>query len=57
MTADHPVILLPRLSSRGAAHHPAEPVTWAPVLVLSLLGVPGLTLGILGWQRREINGG
>lgn len=37
--------------------YPVEPVTWAPVLVLSALGVAGLMLGVLGWQRREITSG
>jgi ABC-2 type transport system permease protein len=39
------------------APYPVEPVSWTPILVLSALGTVGLTLGILGWQRREINSG
>nr|WP_255316694.1 hypothetical protein [Nesterenkonia sp. Act20] len=39
------------------SQYPVEPVTWAPVLVLSLLGVAGLTLGVIGWQRREVTSG
>lgn len=34
-----------------------QPVMWTPVLVLSLLGVPGLMLGLISRQRREVTSG
>ncbi|GAA1140992.1 ABC transporter permease [Nesterenkonia lutea] len=37
------------------AQYPVEPIAWAPVLWLSGLGIGGILLGLLGWQRREIN--
>lgn len=37
------------------ASYPVENVTWAPILVLSGIGILGLLLGVLGWRRREVN--
>lgn len=37
------------------AQYPVEDLAWAPVLVLSGIGVAGLAVGLLGFSRREIN--
>lgn len=37
------------------ADHPVDAVNWAPVLWLSAIGITGIVLGLIGWNRREIN--
>lgn len=37
------------------AEYPVETIEWAPILWLSLIGVVGLTVGLIGYSRREIN--
>lgn len=37
------------------AEYPVEDVDWAPVLWLTAIGVLGVLLGLLGFNRREIN--
>lgn len=37
------------------AEYPVEDVEWSPFLVLVGIGIIGLILGVLGWNRREIN--
>lgn len=37
------------------AQYPVEPVEWAPVVLLSGLGVLGIILGLTGWRHRQIN--
>lgn len=37
------------------SQYPVEEVAWGPVGVLTALGVGGIVLGLLGWNRREIN--
>ncbi|WP_120004117.1 ABC transporter permease [Nesterenkonia muleiensis] len=37
------------------AEYPVEDIEWAPVLWLSVIGIIGLVLGLIGWNRREVN--
>lgn len=37
------------------AEYPVEDIEWVPILALSAIGVGGILLGLLGWNRREIN--
>ncbi|WP_300344068.1 hypothetical protein [Nesterenkonia sp.] len=37
------------------AEYPVEEVSWTPVLVLTGLGLVGILIGFVGWNRREIN--
>lgn len=37
------------------ANYPVEDIAWAPFLWLSIIGLAGIVLGLLGWHRREIN--
>ncbi|WP_010525595.1 ABC transporter permease [Nesterenkonia sp. F] len=39
------------------AQVPVEGVDWAPFLVLSGIGVVGILLGMIGWNRREVAAG
>lgn len=37
------------------AEYPVEDIAWAPVIWLSAIGVVGIVLGLVGWNRREVN--
>lgn len=37
------------------AEYPVEDISWTPVIILTAIGVAGLVLGLLGFNRREIN--
>lgn len=37
------------------AQYPVEDILWAPVLVLTGIGLCGIVLGLLGWKYREVN--
>lgn len=37
------------------AEYPVEDFRWTPVLVLSAVGAAGVGLGLVGWNRREVN--
>ncbi|WP_150461307.1 ABC transporter permease [Nesterenkonia ebinurensis] len=37
------------------AQYPVDDISWAPILWLSLIGVVGITIGLLGFNRREVN--
>ena len=37
------------------AEYPVEDIEWAPVLWLLLIGVVGMSAGLIGWNRREVN--
>ena len=37
------------------AEYPVEDFRWTPVLVLSAVGAAGVALGLVGWNRREVN--
>lgn len=37
------------------AEYPVEDVDWTPVGWLSAIGVVGIVLGLIGWDRREVN--
>lgn len=37
------------------AEYPVEPIEWAPAAWLGAIGVVGIAIGLIGWNRREIN--
>lgn len=37
------------------AQYPVEQITWAPMAVLAAIGLGTITLGLVGWRRREIH--
>lgn len=37
------------------AEYPVEDIHWTPLLLLTVTGVVGIVLGLLGWNRREVN--
>lgn len=37
------------------AEYPVEDIDWAPIVWLSAIGVSGIVLGLIGWNRREVN--
>jgi|SRR5690625_1562597 len=37
------------------AEYPVEDIDWAPILALSAIGFGGILLGLIGWNRREVN--
>lgn len=37
------------------AQYPVEDISWAPVLMLSGIGLIGIALGLTGWSHREVN--
>ena len=37
------------------SEYPVEEIAWTPVVVLCGIGILGVALGLVGWNRREVN--
>ena len=51
---DPPEVVLDLDPFHHLADFPVEPIAWEPIAWLTVIGVAGIAVGLLGWQRREV---